>query len=671
MIAKPMVNLTRKETPFHWGAEQERAFDDLKRLVTAAPAIRPINYQSDRPVYLSVDSSIHGIGFVLSQENEQGKRVPARYGSLPLSEVESRYAQSKLELYGLFRALKHYQLYIAGVRNLIVEVDAASIKGMLNNPDHHPGSPLNRWIQGILLFQFKLVHVPGSKHKAPDALSRRRFAPEEDKPEIDPDGWVDDIALMIRTNQSAPEGQVRVLLQTVRPEDKNLEQILRYLVTLETPAFESRKELTKFVTKSNKYFVAGTAMYRRRTDGPPQKVVFDPSRRQQLTEEIHEATGHRGEWAVQKSVQLRFYWPRMKDDVSYLVKSCPTCQKRSTQKMHIPVTVSHPPALFEKVYVDVMKMPPACGKNWIVLCRDDASGVTEGRALSRDSSKQLAAFFREQILYRYGAIREVVTDNGPSLRGAFERLAKDFNVNQIKISPYNPQANGVVERAHFIIREALMRICRGDPSLWPRYLQAAIFADRITTRRVTSFSPFFLLHGTHPLLPCDLADATFLAPDLRSGMTDEELLIARIRQLAKMPQDLLRARRILAKSRFQSKEAYEKKFAKRLVKESYRPGDLVLIRDVAPEKGVSLDRKVQNRYMGPYEVDEETRGGSYRLKELNGVPLGRAVAAYRLIPYVARDQLNHWYRVMEQGRMLRNRPRPRRRSSRQDPPVNE
>lgn len=94
-------------------------------------------------------------------------------------------------------------------------------------------------------------------------------------------------------------------------------------------------------------------------------------------------------------------------------------------------------------------------------------------------------------------------------------------------------------------------------------------------------------------------------------MTDEELPIARIRQLARL------ARRILAKSRFRSKEAYEKKFARRLVKESYQPGDSVLIRDVAPEKGVSLDKKIQNRYMGPYE---ETRGGSCRLKELNGVP---------------------------------------------------
>lgn len=200
--------------------------------------------------------------------------------------------------------------------------------------------------------------------------------------------------------------------------------------------------------------------------------------------------------------------------------------------MHIPVTVSQPAALFEKVHVDVMKMPPARGMNWIVLCRDDSSGVTEGRALPRDTSKHLAAFFREQILYRYGAIREVVTDNGPSLHGAFERLTKEFNVHQIKISPYNPQANGVVECGHFTIRETLMRICKGDPTAWPKHLQAAIFVNRITTRRSTGYSPFYLLHGTHPLLPCDLADATFLGPGFRSGMSDEELLAAQTRQLA-------------------------------------------------------------------------------------------------------------------------------------------
>ena len=37
-------------------------FRILKEKVATAPTIRPIDYQSDYPVYLSVDSSIHGLG---------------------------------------------------------------------------------------------------------------------------------------------------------------------------------------------------------------------------------------------------------------------------------------------------------------------------------------------------------------------------------------------------------------------------------------------------------------------------------------------------------------------------------------------------------------------------------------------------------------------------------
>jgi hypothetical protein len=171
------------------------------------------------------------------------------------------------------------------------------------------------------------------------------------------------------------------------------------------------------------------------------------------------------------------------------------------------------------------------------------------------------------------------------------------------------------------------------------------------------------MHGTHPLLPCDLADATFLAPEFRSGMSNEELLTARTKQLAKMPQDLLRAQKTLAQSRFKSKEAYERKFARRLRKTSYQPGELVLICDVAPEKGVSVIRKTQDRYMGPYEIERETQGGSYLLKELNGVPLHRAIAAYRLIPYVSRQHLDRWYCIMEKRRLFQEQIRRGRQTS--------
>ena len=80
-----------------------------------------------------------------------------------MSEPASRYSQPKLELFGLFKALQHWGLYIIRVKNLIVEVDAKYIKDMLNNPDLQPNA-INRWIQGIKLFNFKLVHVPAENH---------------------------------------------------------------------------------------------------------------------------------------------------------------------------------------------------------------------------------------------------------------------------------------------------------------------------------------------------------------------------------------------------------------------------------------------------------------------------------------------------------------------------
>ncbi|KAG2352988.1 hypothetical protein BDR07DRAFT_1196462, partial [Suillus spraguei] len=101
-----------------------------------------------------------------------------------LTKVKSHYLQAKLELYGLFRTLRTMRyhtwyeihtkiVYIFGIINLMVEVDAKYIKGMINNPDLQPNTTINCWIAGILLFQFNLVHVPATKHTGADGLSRR------------------------------------------------------------------------------------------------------------------------------------------------------------------------------------------------------------------------------------------------------------------------------------------------------------------------------------------------------------------------------------------------------------------------------------------------------------------------------------------------------------------
>ena len=51
--------------------------------------------------------------------------------------------------------------------------------------------------------------------------------------------------------------------------------------------------------------------------------------------------------------------------------------------------------------------------------------------------------------------------------------------------------------------------------------------------------------------------------------------------------------------------------------------------------------------MGPYRVIRETRGKAYVLEELNRNILQTTVVAFRLVPYVRRDQLDGWARLID------------------------
>jgi hypothetical protein len=77
-------------------------------------------------------------------------RYPSRFGSITWNDPERRYSQAKIKLFGLHRALKDVRIYIIGVKDLVVEVDAKYIKGILTNPDIQPNATINRWIAGIL-----------------------------------------------------------------------------------------------------------------------------------------------------------------------------------------------------------------------------------------------------------------------------------------------------------------------------------------------------------------------------------------------------------------------------------------------------------------------------------------------------------------------------------------
>ena len=167
---------------------------DLKSALLESPALCPINYRSNVPAILSVNTYYIAVGYILSQCDPVNLklRYHACFGSITLNDQECHFSQFKLELYGLYCALRTLKHYLIGIHNLIVEVDDAKyIKGMLQNPDIVPSASINCWIVSILMFHITLVHVLGTHH-GPDGLSRWRPQPgDEEELQDDFKDWID------------------------------------------------------------------------------------------------------------------------------------------------------------------------------------------------------------------------------------------------------------------------------------------------------------------------------------------------------------------------------------------------------------------------------------------------------------------------------------------------
>ena len=498
MHAEPLVQLTRKGVEFEFEDEHVMAMEKLKALVQESEAIRAIDYSSDREVTLAVDSSWMAVGFILSQQGEDGKRYPSRYGSITWNETEQRYSQAKLELYGLFRALKSIKMYIVGVKNFVVEVNVKYIKGMINNPDLQPNATINRWIAGILLFDFELRHVSAKDHAPADGLSRRRNSPDDPYDDDDTEEWIDtaygftidcfdepmdqarpnlfrfgngetfslhmnsdirhkeargvDITEQSRITQAKSVLSSEVLniprSENAEQRDRDLKLIEEFLRNPTRPTNTPKIDHKRFIKSVTEFFVMDNKLWRKDRHGR-HKLVIKKDKGLQLLKEAHDELGHKGIFTVKRRLGERFWWPHMDEDIKWFVQTCHECQVRRAKKIIIPPTVATPAGLFRKVYIDTMLMPKAKGYRYIIHARCSLTSYPEWTMVKNENFKTIAKFLFESLLCRWGAIEVLVSDNAPQYLQAADYLAEKYHVYHIKISPYNSRAQGPIERRHF------------------------------------------------------------------------------------------------------------------------------------------------------------------------------------------------------------------------------
>ena len=179
ILAKPLSDLTCKDSELVWNSTCQQAFDELKAKLTG-PEITAFP-RDDCPFLLDTDACDTGIGAVLSQVQAGQERVVA-YASRSLNRAERNYCVTDKELLAVRYFVEYFRHYLLG-RQFCIRTDHQALKWLFSLRE--PKGRIARWIEILSAYQFSIEYRPGKKHGNADGLSRCPNPRDCQCPEVD------------------------------------------------------------------------------------------------------------------------------------------------------------------------------------------------------------------------------------------------------------------------------------------------------------------------------------------------------------------------------------------------------------------------------------------------------------------------------------------------------
>ena len=182
-IAKPLNDLLQGENsklkshPVGLPPDALVAFQELKMKCLTVPVLAFADFK--KPFLLETDTSIEGLGAVLSQEQEDGRYHPVAYASRGLKGDELKYHSSKLEFLALKWAMTEQFREYLQYQPFLIRTNNNPLTYVLTTPNLDAVG--HRWVAAMAGYNFEIQYICGSDNKVANALSHVGGRLDEDE----------------------------------------------------------------------------------------------------------------------------------------------------------------------------------------------------------------------------------------------------------------------------------------------------------------------------------------------------------------------------------------------------------------------------------------------------------------------------------------------------------
>ena len=352
------------------------------------------------------------------------------------------------------------------------------------------------------------------------------------------------------------------------------------------------------------------------SNGKPRPFVPFAWRRR-IFDAVH-GLGHPGVHRTQQTITDRFVWPSIRADTNRWARECIACQQAKVTRHTIPPIGDFevPSQRFTHLNMDLVTLTSSNNFSHLLTIVDRFTRWPVAIPIANITAETVADAFAHGWVATYGVPVAITTDRGSQFSSEiWTQLMSRWGIKSIMTAAYHPEANGMVERFHRRLKEALLALSKDHPIEWYWKLPLALLAIRTTLKPDIGASPADLVYGDALALPGDVVQT--------ADPVDDH---SRQRQAA-----------LLANLRIEVSRLQPTPTSAHRTPKTFIPGELATATHVFVRRG-GVQPSLSAPYEGPFRVVSRNPAGYYvRLSQ------GRTerIALNRLKPaHVSRDQDN-------------------------------